>query len=121
MRQQIVVIATKDGSVEMLTRLLRGSPFAVQMPVTTAPSDHARPVGAPGAGGAHDARELLNLVDMLTRCLQLPDITEAEWRQWPAEIADANRQLETLYAGGLSRDFLGVPTRSRRPRRGGIA
>ena len=44
-----------------------------------------------------------------------------EWRQWPADIADANRRLDALYAGGLGRDFPGEPMRSHRPLRGGAA
>jgi hypothetical protein len=53
----------------------------------------------------HRARELLNVVAMLTQCLRLPNLTEAERLKWPLQIADANRLLEALYAGGLSRTF----------------
>jgi hypothetical protein len=53
----------------------------------------------------HRARELLHMVAMLTECLRLPNLTDAERLKWPLEIADANRRVEALYADGLSRTF----------------
>ena len=54
----------------------------------------------------HRGRELMNLVGMLTHCLRLPDLPDAERRQWPAKINDANRRLQALFDSGLSRDFV---------------
>ena len=53
----------------------------------------------------HRGRELMNLVWMLTHCLRLPDVPDAERRQWPGKIDDANRRLDALFDRGLSRDF----------------
>jgi hypothetical protein len=53
----------------------------------------------------HQARELLNVIAMLTHCLRLPNLTDAERLRWPLHLADASRRLEALYAGGLSRTF----------------
>jgi hypothetical protein len=113
----VLVIAAEGGSVEALEWLLLGSPFRVLAEQPSATGGDELYGGAP----AHRARELLNRVSMLTCCLQLPDVTDDEWGRWPAEIADANRRLEALYAAGLSRDFLGEPTRRRRRPEGGTA
>ena len=116
------VVGGKDASVESLEWLLRGSQFAVVTAVRSPAPPDAAPGDRPGRPGpAHQARKLLNRVALLTHCLLLPDLTDAEWRQWPSDIADANRELEALYAGGLSRDFLGEPTRSHRPPQTGVA
>jgi len=115
----VSVVAADGSSVEALEWLLQGSAFSV---LTERPPARGRDgVGGGAAAPAHRARELLNRVAMLTCCLQLPDLTDDEWRRWPAEIADANRGLEVLYAAGLSRDFQGVPTRRRRRPEGGAA
>jgi hypothetical protein len=110
------VIAAEEASVEALEWLLQGSAFRVLPEQPPAPGGDAamRDAAAP----EHRARELLNRVAMLVCCLQLPDVTDDEWRRWPSEIADANRRLDELYTAGLSRDFLGVPTRCRRPEGG---
>ena len=110
----VAVIGGGDASAEALEWLLRGSPFAV----VTAARPTASPDSGAGAGAArpspaHHARELLNRVAMLTQCLLLADVTDCERRQWPSDIADANR-LDALYAGGVSRSFRGEPTRSHR-------
>ena len=118
----LTAVGGGDASAEALQWPLRGSQFAV---VTAArPTASADP--GPGANAArpspaHQARELLNRVALLTQCLQLPDVTDAEWRKWPRDIADANRRLEALYAGGLSRSFQGEPTRSHRHPESGAA
>lgn len=92
--------------------------------MTAAPSpaspDAGPDAGATCAGPAHQARELLNRVALLTQCLQLPDVTDAEWRQWPSDIADANRRLDALYAAGLNRSFRGGPTLSHRHAEAGV-
>lgn len=54
----------------------------------------------------HQGRELLNLVAMLTYGLQRYDLTDADRRQWPLQIAEAHRRLDALYAAGLSPNFL---------------
>ena len=90
-----------------------GIPVAVQGGALGRQGWEDRPAGGtPGA--VHQARELLSCVAMLTQCLDLPDVSEAEWRQWPPEITEANRRLEELFAGGLSRSFRGEPTWSHR-------
>jgi hypothetical protein len=61
----------------------------------------------------HRGRELTNLIAMLRHGMRLPEATEADRHQWAAQIADARRNLEALYAGGLRRNFL---HRSPRPR-----
>jgi hypothetical protein len=106
-----LVTGNEGASIETLKRLLRGSQFSVR----------AEPLPTARPGPAHQARELLSRVAMLAHCLQLPDVTDAEWRQWPADIADANRRLDELYSAGLSRDFLGEPMRSHRSPRCGAA
>lgn len=59
----------------------------------------------------HEARGLLNLVTLLSRCLQGGDGGgSADERQaWRTEVAEANERLEGLYAAGLSRTFLTAP------------
>jgi hypothetical protein len=111
MTRVVSVTAVDGATVEALEWLLRGSAFSVL----------AEPPPGGAAAPAHRARELLNRVAMLTCCLQLPDVTDDEWRRWPAEIAEANRAVDALYAAGLSRDFLGTPTRRRRRPQGGAA
>ena len=93
----------------------------------TSVADRGSPAGAPGTGvpacpgPEHQARELLNRVALLAQCLQLPDVTEDEWLRWPAEIAEANRRLDALYADGLRRDFLDEPPgRVRHPQHGNV-
>ena len=81
----------------------------------------ARADGSPRPVPEYRARQLLNHVAMLTRCLQLPDVTTAEWLRWPAMIADANRQMDVLFADGLSRDFLGEASCRPRLPQGGVA
>jgi hypothetical protein len=48
----------------------------------------------------HEARELLNLILLLERCLALPDATAAERAAWRADFADARRRLDDLLAPG---------------------
>ena len=54
----------------------------------------------------HRARGLLNLVAMVSRCLQDETATPDERREWLDEVAYANERLEALYRSGLSREFL---------------
>ena len=111
---RVVVVFDESESLETLEWLLQGSGFTVvdasQDPAVVAPPE----VGdAPGA--EHQGRELLHRVAMLGCVLQLSDVTDAERRQWSADIADANRRLDALYDAGLSRDFAGARTASHRP------
>ena len=57
----------------------------------------------------HKARGLLNLVAMVSRCLEDETATPAEREQWREEIRQAGEKLEALYRGGLSRTFLTKP------------
>jgi hypothetical protein len=122
MERRVVVFDGRRTSAEELTWLLQGSGFSVLSAARAGPDSGGSPAadGAPPAS-AHRARELLNRVAMLTHGLGMGDITDDEWRRWPAEIAEANRALDALYADGLSRDFLGEPTRvSPQPQGGGV-
>jgi hypothetical protein len=122
MRKVVLVFDEKRTSVEALSRLLQGSGFAVRPTTRGATAPQASGRGRPAAlAPEHRARELLSRVEMLARCLQLSDVTAAELLRWPAEIADANRQLDALYADGLGRDFRGEPSRWARPPQSGVA
>ena len=57
----------------------------------------------------YEARGLLNLVTLLSRCLQDGAVSAAERRGWRAEVWEANERLEALYLAGLSRTFLTDP------------
>ena len=122
MQKVELIFDDERTSVEALSWLLQGSGFAVRPTGRGATALRAvRADGSPRPAPEYRARQLLNHVAMLTWCLKLPDVTTAEWLRWPALIADANRQLDVLYADGLSRDFLGEPSRRSRPPQGGVA
>ena len=53
----------------------------------------------------HEARGLLNLVAIASRCEQR-SADEGEREQWRREISKARGRLEGLYLAGLPRDFL---------------
>ena len=82
----------------------------VPVPGTARAGDRVDP--APGAvrrGGKdveHEARGLLNLVALVSRCLADGAATPDERRQWLGELEKANERLEVLYRSGLSREFL---------------
>src|SRR5688500_2894485 len=67
---------------------------------------HARPGRRSSDDLEHQARGLLNLVAMVSRCLQDETATPDERRQWLDEVGHANERLEALYRSGLSREFL---------------
>jgi hypothetical protein len=48
----------------------------------------------------HEARELINLIALLDRCLHLPDAGENERTQWREELSDAYRRLAELCPPG---------------------
>ena len=52
----------------------------------------------------HQARGLLNLIALVSRCLD--DGTEAERAAWRAQVAEASERLEMLYRAGLRRTFM---------------
>jgi hypothetical protein len=54
----------------------------------------------------HAARGLLNLVALLTRCVEGGGGSQAERLEWRRQVADARARLEALYQSGLSRTFL---------------
>jgi len=121
MNKTTLTVSGESESVETLARLLPRLGFAV-----SARADAARVMvpagGAPAPPGPeHRARELLHRRTMLTQCLQLADVTDAERRRWPRQIAGMNRRLDRLYADGLNRNFLGDPApRSRRAEHGSL-
>ena len=52
----------------------------------------------------HQRRELLHVMGLLTRCLQIPR-TAAETRDlWARDLATAGRKLDALHASGLRND-----------------
>ena len=53
----------------------------------------------------HEARGLLNLITLLSRCLRDAG-GNAEHARWQAEVDEAKARLERLYEAGLSRTFL---------------
>jgi hypothetical protein len=110
MNKTTLTVSGESEAVETLARLLRLLGFAVSAAGEPAPP-----------GPEHRARELLHRRTMLTHCLQLTDVTDAEWRRWPRQIAGMNRRLGRLYAKGLNPNFLGDPApRSRYPQSGGV-
>jgi hypothetical protein len=48
----------------------------------------------------HEARELINLIALLDRCLRLPDAGENERTQWREELSEADRRLAELCPPG---------------------
>jgi hypothetical protein len=63
------------------------------------------PPPAPMRGAAkpseHRARELLNLLGLARRCLDLPGLSRAERAEWHAEIERSRGELRALCAAGL--------------------
>ena len=57
----------------------------------------------------HQARGLLNLVALLSRCVEGGMGSPAERSQWADEVKDAKERLEALYESGLPRTFLSAP------------
>ena len=54
----------------------------------------------------HEAREHLNAIGLLARCLQIRDATAADLREWRSEIVVAAKRLQFLYARGVNRRAL---------------
>ena len=54
----------------------------------------------------HQGRELLNLLELLDRCLRIPDCGTETRARWERDILRARRDLELLYTRGLGRDFV---------------
>ena len=48
----------------------------------------------------HQAREALNIILLLERCLRLPDSTPDERSEWRVDLRDARRRLDDLLAPG---------------------
>ena len=66
------------------------------MPTTTPPS----------ATAEQRARTLLNYIAILEHCGRLPRVRRSVQDRWSADAAEAGRELESIYAAGLPRDFL---------------
>jgi hypothetical protein len=56
------------------------------------------------------ARELLHGIGLMERCLCATESTGHQRRKWKRQIAASQRALEALYARGLDRQFLFIPT-----------
>ena len=54
----------------------------------------------------HQGRELLNLLELLARCVRIPDCGTRARARWERDILRAKRDLELLYTRGLGRDFV---------------
>ena len=52
----------------------------------------------------HEARELVHVMGLLTRCLQIPRSTAATRDRWERDLAAAGQKLNALHARGLRRD-----------------
>ena len=67
----------------------------------------------------HQGRELVHIIALLVRCLEIPGTSPATRRQWRSEIFTAREELAALYAAGLSPTFLapGGSTSQRAPER----
>ena len=57
----------------------------------------------------HQGRELVHGMQLLARCLRIPNVPRATRERWQQEIRKAQADLELLYAGRLRRDFLHPP------------
>ena len=69
--------------------------------------DDARPRRRPDADAIeHQARGLLNLIALASRCAATAGAGDDQRRAWRLEIDDANQRLEALYRAGLSRNFM---------------
>jgi hypothetical protein len=54
----------------------------------------------------HQGRELLHVISLLDRCLQIPGTAPATRRKWRSTIFQTREKLASLYAAGLSPTFL---------------
>ena len=52
----------------------------------------------------HQGRELVHVMGLLTRCLQIPRTTAATRHRWQRDLASAGRKLDALHAGDLQGD-----------------
>lgn len=78
------------------------------LPTLRALNDVARTLPPPcpppilgGKAPEHRARELLNLLGLARRCLDLPSVSAAERAEWAEEIGQARGELRALCAAGL--------------------
>ena len=53
----------------------------------------------------HKARGLLQLIELVTRCLECGAGTEKDVEPWARAVADAQEELAILYRAGLPRGF----------------
>lgn len=60
----------------------------------------------------HQARELLNVIGLLSHCLVIRDASADEMRYWRSEVIVAAGRLQGLYAQGLDRRRLLAEIRS---------
>ena len=66
------------------------------------------PTTLPAATATADyrARTLLNFIGILERCGRLRGVRRSVRARWSADAVEAGRELESIYAAGLPRDFL---------------
>jgi len=111
-RKRFLLVDERTDSIGALTRVLRlsgyvkltGAAAAVALSAAdTATECWRMPTRE------HRARELLNGIGLLSRCLSLKESTGDERRQWRRQISASHQALEALYARGLRRDFLSSP------------
>ena len=67
----------------------------------------------------HQGRELLHVIGVLDRCLQIPGTGPATRREWRSTIFQTREKLAGLYAAGLSPNFLSRKACSRVAPHGG--
>lgn len=76
--------------------------FIPTAPVAAAPAPTVP--GRPALSVEHEARGLLNVIVLLTRCMEL-EATVTERAGWARDIEAAKQRLEQMYAAGLDRHF----------------
>ena len=113
-RKRFLLVDERTDSIDSLTRVLQLSGYvmltgraAKALRAETTPTEcWKQPTRE------HRARELLNGIMLLTRCLTLDGPTKHERRQWRRQITASQMGLKALYARGLDRGFLSASAAS---------
>lgn len=100
------IVGQREFPVVVETLVNLPAPETARAGAPTGDRVHAGRGGRSSDDLEHQARGLLNLVAMVSRCLQDETATPGERRQWLDEVGHANERLEALYRSGLSREFL---------------